>query len=366
MRRQFRIGGLLVAASLSLFGCGLLSGGPRSPGTFSYTGAMSGARENQTATLLHDGRVLVAGGVNAFSTALASAELYDPKTGTFAKTASMSVARFWDTATILPSGKVLIAGGMDSSGDPLASAELYDPKTAIFTPSGPMTTPRAGHTATLLADGRVLLVGGVADQSGTVVNSSAELFDPKTNAFGSTGSMGGPRIYHTATLLHDGRVLVVGGGSDTAEIYDPATAAFALTGTEAGDRSMHTATLLSDGRVLLVGGEPDTTASLVSAEIYDTATGRFNSTGSMHDARKNHVAVLLADGNVLVAGGDDSTDSGERDLASAELYNPVSGTFSNTGTLQAARVDATATVLGNGKVLIVGGYGSSSAELYWP
>ena len=299
-------------------------------------------------------------------TVLASAELYNPKTGTFTPTGPMSIARIDQTATLLQDGDVLIAGGWDSSGAPLASAELYDPKTGTFRKTGSMTTPRVFDTATLLSAGRVLVTGGVADKGGSVINASAELYDAMTGVFSVTGSMIVPRVYHTATLLHDGRVLVVGGESDSAEIYDPATATFTPTGSMAATRSMHTATLLADGRVLVLGGESDDTGSISSAELFDPATGRFSSAGSMHDARKNHVAVLLPNGSVLVASGDDFSASGEVDLNSAELYDPNTGTFSITGSLETARVYATATILGDGSVLVVGGFGESSAELYWP
>src|SRR5512140_26592 len=134
------------------------------PGLFTATGSMHAARGHHTATLLPDGRVLIAGGYDEPTTCLAGAELYDPATGSFTVTGSLANARASHTATLLPSGKVLVTGGISfgpAGGPPyLASAELYDPATGTFAPTGAMATPRSGHTATLLQDGRVLIVGG--------------------------------------------------------------------------------------------------------------------------------------------------------------------------------------------------------------
>jgi WD40 repeat protein len=278
---------------------------------------MADARNGQTATLLQDGRVLIAGGSGD-----STAELYDPKTVTFGQTGPMNVARtVGATATLLQDGRVLIAGGSDSSVDqkPLASAELYDPRTDTFGPTGSMARARSGHTATLLQDGRVLLVGGLDSSSGIL--ATAELYDPKTGKFVSTGSMSTGRYTgHTATLLQDGRVLLVGGNASSvqekplaaAELYDPETSKFVSTGPMAEARDGQTATLLLDGRVLIAGGADNT------AELYDPKAGVFGPTGSMVESRASHSATLLADGRVLIAGGASDPAAG----ASAELYQP--------------------------------------------
>ena len=344
-------------------------------GAFSPTGTMAAARSGQTATLLRDGRVLIAGGANSEG-ALASAELYDPATGTFTSTGSMTAGRWGHTATLLPDGRVLIAGGSGST-DRLASAELYDPKSGTFSHTGSMTTPRLGHTATLLSDGRVLIAGG--EPAVALVPSaqaSAELYDPATGTFGSTGSMTAARRDHTATLLPDGRVLIAGGADErgiygnslsSAELYDPKAGTFSITGSMTMGRFGHTANLLPDGRVLVAGGTAgaaDVPWSQASAEVYDPATGTFGPTGSMTAARRDHTATLLPDGRVLIAGG---ADSGT--LASAELYDPATGSFRATASMTRDRQASTATLLADGRVLVAGGWDNgplASAELYRP
>jgi hypothetical protein len=351
-------------------------------GTFSPTGSMTEARVYDTATLLTDGSVLVTGGTVPEGTdavPVSSAELYGPKTGAFTATGSMDTSRTSQTATLLPNGRVLVAGGYGGCNasicNTLASAELYDPATGTFSPTGSMATPREDQTATLLSDGQVLITGG--GEPGNISFASAELYNPATGAFTATGSMATARAGDTATLLTDGRVLIAGGQGPTAgdvlasaELYDPATGTFSPTGSMATARSDQTATLLSDGRVLIAGGG-DTSGALASAELYDPTTGTFSPTGSMTTASEYHTATLLPSGRVLIAGGE-GNGTGDVVLASAELYDPTTGTFSPTGSMTAVCTAQTATLLSDGRVLLAGGgdpYAGStlaSAELYQP
>lgn len=309
-------------------------------GTWTATGSLSlGARSLHTATLLplSGGRVLIAGGSPdplPASTGLSTAEIFDPTTGTFSATGGLTVARMAHTATLLANGKVLLAGGRSSGPAGFQNtAELYDPNGGTFTSTGNLTTVRDSHTATLLSDGRVLLVGGLS-AAFTYLNS-AEIFNPTSGTFSSTGSMSTARINHTATLLNDGRVLVAGGtatGGNTlasAEIYDAGPGAFSAPVPMSTAREQHTAALLSNGHVLLAGGyagSPPLGVLLSSAETFDPAAaggaGASSTTHGMANRRHLHVTTNLSDGRLLVAGGYGSSGSS---IAEAEVFSPISG-----------------------------------------
>jgi hypothetical protein len=220
---------------------------------------------------------------------LASAELYDPKTGKFSPTGSMAEGRNWATATLLSDGRVLVAGGLVDGTLTLSSAEIYDPASGTFSPTGSMPDARFLSSATLLADGRVLISGGQLINGNSIADVTfALLYEPKTGHFIQTGALAEPRDTATATRLEDGRVLVTGGFTypsdqpasakgqaivsvSSAEIYDPNTGKFTDAGSMTVARAGHTATLLLDGRVLLAGGIDMTTTTadeLGSAELF--------------------------------------------------------------------------------------------------
>ncbi len=289
--------------------------------------------------------VLLALSVSAAWAAELAPTAQSAKPGAVIPTGKLNVRRFSQAATLLPNGKVLVAGGMEANGKYDASAELYDARSGSFTTIASMTTARSCHTATLLPNGKVLIAGG-SDGSGEHL-ASAELYDPATGTFHATGSLTGPRCGAVAVLLKTGKVLVIGGDGAhedervaTAELYDPATGRFAATGSMHVPRNTHSAVLLRDGRVLVVGGSssgryPNAHIE-ASAEMYDPATGRFSMTGSMNTARHKEAAVLLSDGRVLVVGGSDNRDWRGK-YASAELFNPADGRFSPAGEMTSQR-----------------------------
>jgi N-acetylneuraminic acid mutarotase len=350
---------------------------PRSIGTWRDTGPLGTASDYHTATLLPNGKVLVAGGTGQVSTnfvTLDLAELYDSTTETWTVTGPMNYARELHTATLLSKGQVLVAGGLDfDSGDSTWSAELYDTGAGTWTETGLLNEARYFHTATLLPNGNVLVAGGFF-VPGSPPLSSAELFDPATGTWTLTGSMNVPRGAHTATLLPSGKVLVVGGGSlmdtnfiSSAELYDPATGLWTLTGSLGDEPGGHTATLLPNSKVLVAGGSTGSSHSVSTVKVYDPATETWTTTGPMAFDREQHTAILLPDGRVLVAGGF-SFGFFFQALASAEVYDPATGGWTAAAWLGSARGGHTATLLTNGLILAVGGNSGisplSSAELF--
>ena len=357
-------------------------------GTWTATGSMITGRAEHSATLLPDGMVLIAGGVadNREKTVLASAELYDPSTGTWTATGSMMTPRSQHTATLLRNGKVLVAGGYcpglttpqcvsavpAGAWDPdgaMATAELYDPSIHKWTVTGRMITARSNHTATLLGNGMVLVAG--AEHAADSILASSELYDPGTGKWTATGDMITARTQQMATLLPDGMVLVAGGFGpvsptahgdlSSAELYDPRSGKWKVTGSMAAARGSDPLIVLANGLVLKTGGGPGDPAA---CELYDPKTGTWSPTGSMAAARGQLSSTLLADGRVLVAAGFGVP------VASAEVYDPATGTWSDAGSFGESTFEVTATLLFNGKVLVTGGLladgVASSAELYDP
>jgi hypothetical protein len=250
-------------------------------GTWAATGALTTARYRATATLLPNGKVLVAGGTDSGGTALSSSELYDPATGAWTSTPALLLgsARDQATATLLPNGKVLVAGGYGAGGAALGTGEIFDPSTGSWAfSSGAMVNARYAHVAALLPSGKVLIASG---QKGGVTNrvllADAELFDPATGTFAAaTGILANGRIYASATVLSSGGVLIAGGSSNGAlvasEIYEPATGAFSSAASQTVAVQPN-ATLLLSGAVLLSGGSDASSAPVAAASLFDEGRG---------------------------------------------------------------------------------------------
>lgn len=370
-------------------------------GTFAPTGSMAVARDGHTATLLPDGRVIVAGGTStagSLENGLAGGrttptlvEAYDPATGQFERSAEMAQGRAGHTATPLPDGRVLLAGGYSTGTSCVmqSSIEILDPASGTSAEVGHLATPRAEHTSTLLPDGRILITGGIGGpaQSAECPDAppflaSAEVIDPSTGTSTATGPLLTERGGHSATLLDDGRVFVVGGTNQfgsprSAELYDPATGTFSAAAPAGSEHLFGAAPKLADGRVFLAGAND-------GSEIYDPirqapasesspaplALGPDRAVG-MTDQRTGHAAIRLRDGRVLVAGGAGGANNVL--TASAEVFDPATSTFSPVGSMAGPRQgDATyvgfvGTLLPDGRALVVGGSpGVESAEIFDP
>jgi hypothetical protein len=326
-------------------------------GAIRSIGGMVEARSVHTATLLKNGKVLLAGGMQREGRYLDTAELYNPQTESFTPTGKMNAKRVGPVAILMNDGKVLVTGGIDESGS-VASAETYDPETGRFSPAGDMIKAREAHALVQLSDGQILVAGGLANRRGI---AEAELYSPSGRTFKLTGSMKTARGSVIAAPLPNGRVIVCGGTTDlrnvlaSAEIYDPRSGTFTPTGDMNQPRFKFAANSLRDGRVLLTGGAVnyEWSGRRPTAEIFDPETERFTPAPNMNVAHFKHTTATatLPDGRVVIAGGHNRV----------EIFDPKTGTFSLVkGDLGDEVFFNTATALPNGKTLVTGGYVASS------
>src|SRR5436309_10583160 len=289
-------------------------------GSWSAAASMNSPRSHQSCAVLQDGRVLVAGGTTSGGGITNSAEIYDPSADSWSPAGLMPAglmndARSGATASVLQDGRVLIAGGQNSGGAS-NTLEIFDPNSGNFSNAGTMSSPRQDHAAAVLSDGRVLIVGGSSD--GTNALNTTDIYDPQAGSVSPGPVMSTARAKHTATTLLDGTVVVIGGSNGTAdlasaEFFDPAANNFNAAGSLATARSKHSAFLLPNNNEVLVVGGQSAGKDLASAELYIPWQKAFQATGAMATPRSDAsgAALTKADGRVFIAGGSS---------ASAELY----------------------------------------------
>ncbi len=344
------------------------------------TGSMNVGRVEHTATLLNNGKVLVAGGMNFDSSGqwLNSAELYDPATGTWTFTGNMLTPRANATATLLKNGKVLIADGGNKNGA-VKTAELYDPATETWAATGSMNHIRGGHQATLLLDGRVLITGGDTQYQGT-----AELYDPNTEIWSDVSPTLITRYHQAAVLLDDGRVLIANGrafnnannplGTDTntSEIYTPSTGTGELGYWTMSGNTLIAGThsqliLLPSRKVLWIAGT-QFGITITDTMLYDIPSEVWSQGPTMNTSHERGTLIRLLDGRIVAIGGWGSAHS-------VEIYDPDPCASKSWLKLPSPQTERgayhTATLLPNGTVLVAGGHGSygggstASAEIFF-
>jgi len=364
-----------VVLSVLLAACPL---GAQVQGQWASAGTMQSGRQSHALVPLKGGNALAAGGVDSSKTVLATAEVYG--SGAWTPTHSMVHARQLFPAVVLENGKVLVSGGLGVGNTVLGSAELYDPKSGQWTSAGFLHVARFGHSATLLGSGRVLVSGGCIASHCSTLTAVSEVYDPVANSWSTTGSLNTARYSHTAVLLKTGKVLAIGGSAGTScELYNAAKGTWSAAASMKVSRASNATTLLQSGKVLVSGGAIGR-YPIKSAKIYDPTANTWTLTGNMTAARYAHTATLLTDGTVLVAGGEGQSISCGKacttyiPFAKVDIYNEAAGTFTAAAGLARALAYHSTTLLESGRALTAGGTGTTyyccvvvnNAEVYTP
>lgn len=341
-------------------------------------GTLHTPRYGHRSVPLPDGRVLILKGTGVSNRQQMSSELFVPGGSALQLVAGSTQAHGdgFSAITLANGSKVLIAGGRTNAGYS-AKAEIFDPATQCYAPVSDLNEPRADHSATLLEDGRVLIVGGAASGN-RYAHATVEIFDPAEGTFRRLAAeMTSPRQQHTATLLRNGWVLIAGGVQGTgngaagpalqsAELFDPDSECFYPTGSLHAPRHLHTATLLADDRVLILGGSSSSKTGGVihaTAELYDPETGQFHLAGAMQQPREVHTTTHLEDGSLLIIGGRYLADGELHYVPEIERFDPFACSFCVVGAIRVPRYHHTTTFASDGSILVVGGLSESDEPI---
>ena len=283
---------------------------------------------------LADGRSLITGGGQPDSP-IATASVFGTDGGIHAVSPMLS-ARAAHVCIALPDGTLLVAGGSAGPGGPTSAAEIYNPSTDLWKTTGAMLTARTNAAAILLQNKQVLIAGG--QTSGQIANT-LEIYDSAGGRFRlAHGVLSSPRANHAIAVLADGRVLIAGGTDgdhvlDSIDVFDPETEEIRPAGSMSHARSDFTATALPDGTVLIAGGF-DGHAELAGAEIYDPRSAVSSVIAAMAVPRRSHIAIAHPGSRgVLIAGG----VSKGRDVTDAEIFIPEQNRFTPAREATAAK-----------------------------
>ena len=345
--------GIVVGLALS----GLRA--PEAPPEWHQTTALSGSRTYAQAIGLATGEVLVVGGMDrdpALRT-YSHAEILDPRTGTTTPDPSARIARMWQTLTTLRSDLVLVVDGTERRPDgwhALAYAETFDPWSHTWRTVRPPTYARSDHSAVLLNDGRVLVIGG---NDGPTWITPSEIYDPLTDRWATAAPLPIGRTRFTAVTLPDGRVLVAGGltqpapATDTTLLYDPATDAWSDGPRMQARRAIYAAVTLPNRDILFIGGQEDGSNT---AERYDVRLQEFVYAGTLASPRMYGQAAVLDDGTVVYAGGIAIPPRGYAPTADVERWDPRTNEWTASAPLNVGRAGG-AIVATAGGVYLIGG-----------
>lgn len=340
-----------------------------------------------------DRKTLVVGGARGqllAQLATATTEIYDPGTDTFTLGPLMTTPRSMHTMTQLDDGRWLFAGGVDGANNPQGSCEVYDPATDMFTAVAAMNSPRMGHTATLLSDGRVFVSGGLEALTVTPTTLSAirdavdstEIYDPVADTWTTAAPMLFPRAAHLALHRPDGKILLCGGISwkpnilfgwvpdvrSSCDLYDPATNTMVAGPSMAASRALTDPVEIAAGKWLVAGGMEG--LSIIpfnagnptdAAEIYDAATNSWTTVGPLATARANHKAWAIGNGQFVLAGGGAGSILGPTPLATTEVFDINTNTFSPGPMMNSGRAGAGLFFTPQGQAMLFGGAATSSS-----
>ena len=345
------------------------------PTAFRLTGSLAVARDTHTATRLLDGRVLVVGGESTSGAMLASIEIFDPSSETWSSGGSLPVPICNHTATLLADGRVLVAGGgpSNSVGGPApsgieASAWLYDPAAGAVSAAASMADARSAHTATLLPDGRVLVVGGATNAASGVHGRAldgAEIYDPAADAWTAVAPLAVRRFLHTAVPSREAASSSRGLTRPSASSWIPRSWTWRRTWSAgppiAESRVFHVAAPLPSGGALIAAGKLANIRFLETVERLDASLAEWRSAPPLPESRTAPALAVLSNGRVFLCGGLHGSTSGFYHLDDAQIYDEPTDAWTALEPMNVARVLHTATPLDDGRVLIVGGLGSSGA-----